>query len=186
MGLGLAMRTQGIDSAFLPRRGCLFWLSFMGVTLLGACAQTHVQVSMAEVRRPDPLTKQQVLRELGFSESADGWELDLSGHVTFEVNDSVLSPAAMATLQRIAKALSEVGIHRITVEGHTDSQGGAAYNLLLSRRRAESAARILSAEGFKESELILKWYGYERPVANNATEAGRQQNRRVALIVAAF
>ena len=82
--------------------------------------------------------------------------------------------------------MTEVGIRHITIEGHTDNQGSEAHNLLLSRRRAESAAQALKAEGFKDSELVLMWYGYARPIADNATETGRQQNRRIALIVASF
>lgn len=178
------MTTRDRYTVFLARRRWLGGFALLVTGLLGACAQAPVPV--AALPTPASVTRQEVLRKLGFAEIGDGWELDLSGHVNFEVNDSVLTPTALATLQRIARALTEVGIRHITIEGHTDNQGSEAYNLLLSRRRAESAAQALKAEGFKDSELVLMWYGYARPIADNATETGRQQNRRIALIVASF
>ena len=66
------------------------------------------------------------------------------------------------------------------IEGHTDNKGGKAYNDKLSLRRAQSVKDyIVKKFGIDESRLGVKGYGFSKPVANNATAAGRQNNRRI-------
>ncbi len=68
----------------------------------------------------------------------------------------------------------------IEVHGHTDSTGSQQYNLVLSRRRAETVMNYLKDHGVTNT-LTAKGYGKERPIASNATPEGRMQNRRVSL-----
>jgi OOP family OmpA-OmpF porin len=72
---------------------------------------------------------------------------------------------------------------RFQIEGHTDSDGGAAYNLALSQRRAQSVVSdLVSHYGIAHGRLIAKGYGLTKPVASNATDAGKALNRRVELL----
>lgn len=133
---------------------------------------------------PPPATpKQDALRGLGFTPADDGWHLDLGGRVVFAHDDATLSPEALATIARVAQVLLGVGIDRITVEGHTDNQGGVDYNRRLSERRAEVVAQALVTNGFAHANIVRRGHGSARPIADNNNEAGRLQNRRAVLIV---
>lgn len=136
---------------------------------------------------PPPATpKQDALRSLGFAPADDGWHLDLGGKVVFAHDDATLSPEALATLARVAQVLLGVGVDRITVEGHTDNQGSPDYNRHLSERRAEVVAQALVTNGFALANIVRRGHGAARPIADNANEAGRLQNRRAVLIVSSM
>jgi len=70
----------------------------------------------------------------------------------------------------------------LTIEGHTDSSGSDAHNLDLSQRRAESVKASLVAGGIAADRLLTRGFGESKPVADNVTELGRAQNRRVELV----
>jgi OOP family OmpA-OmpF porin len=72
---------------------------------------------------------------------------------------------------------------RVEVAGHTDSTGEAAYNLDLSQRRAQTVELYIEGKGVELDRITARGYGQERPIADNATKEGRQQNRRVELRV---
>ncbi len=101
--------------------------------------------------------------------------------VTFETNSADLTPNARSILDRVAASLSQWPELRVEVGGHTDSAGRDAYNLDLSLRRAESVRAYLVDAGIPASRLTARGYGETRPVADNATEEGRRENRRVEL-----
>ena len=71
---------------------------------------------------------------------------------------------------------------RVTVEGHTDSVGSAAYNQKLSERRAQAVKRYLVRQGIDPSRITTEGYGKSRPIASNETEEGRAKNRRADII----
>jgi outer membrane protein OmpA-like peptidoglycan-associated protein len=71
----------------------------------------------------------------------------------------------------------------VTIEGHTDSTGRHAYNVDLSNRRANAVRSYLAAKGVESRRIMARGLGPDFPVATNATEAGRQQNRRVEVLV---
>jgi outer membrane protein OmpA-like peptidoglycan-associated protein len=73
--------------------------------------------------------------------------------------------------------------HQIQVEGHTDATGGDDFNLQLSRDRASSVRTELVAGGVDASKITAEGFGETRPVATNDTPAGRQQNRRVEIVI---
>jgi outer membrane protein OmpA-like peptidoglycan-associated protein len=72
---------------------------------------------------------------------------------------------------------------RVLIEGHTDSVGSDAYNLDLSQRRADAVRDFLLQNGVNAAQISTRGYGKASPVASNATAEGRQQNRRVELII---
>ena len=71
----------------------------------------------------------------------------------------------------------------VLIEGHTDSAGSEAYNLDLSQRRAREMENLLIVQGVDPKRIVTRAYGEDYPVASNATAAGRQQNRRVEVVV---
>src|SRR5437773_1697241 len=101
---------------------------------------------------------------------------------SFEAGRAVLTPAAVAALAELAKALRRSPTEKVIVEGHTDSVGSPAGNLALSRARAEAAVRYLvERERIPRSRLVVLAFGQQRPVADNATPEGRELNRRVEI-----
>ncbi len=101
--------------------------------------------------------------------------------VNFEFDSAKLTAASSTTLDSVAASLREWSDVRVQIEGHTDSVGADAYNLQLSRKRAESVRDYLVAKGVDRSRLAAVGYGESKPVTENSTEAGRARNRRVEL-----
>lgn len=100
----------------------------------------------------------------------------------FASGSANLTAPAQASLRALARQLGG-GNSRVTIEGHTDSQGAAASNLVLSQRRAEAVRRLLEDAGLPASRLTAAGKGQANPVADNATAEGRARNRRVEIIV---
>ena len=123
------------------------------------------------------------LIELGFKPVGENYELGLEDRVLFEVDKSDLGPAATEVLGRISTSLLKVGITGAGVVGHTDSTGADDYNLALSQRRAASVKAGLVAGGMDGAKLRDQGVGETQPIADNATEEGRTQNRRVVIVV---
>jgi len=103
--------------------------------------------------------------------------------VLFDSAKYSLRPAAREKLARVAGIISGHPGLRLEVEGHTDSVGGDDYNQLLSEHRASSVRDYLTQAGIPINSVSAKGLGKTRPVASNDTTAGRQQNRRVELVV---
>lgn len=109
--------------------------------------------------------------------------LELPGRLNFEIGSARLSATANAALSDVAKVLIDYRLTIISVEGHTDDSGDAVQNRTLSEQRASAVARQLLSTGVEAERLVVVGYGSDRPVADNATEIGRESNRRVVLRV---
>ncbi|HET9695035.1 MAG TPA: OmpA family protein [Steroidobacteraceae bacterium] len=105
------------------------------------------------------------------------------GDVLFETGRADLKPGAIVDLDQLARFLAKYPDRTVTIEGHTDSVGAEDYNLGLSHRRAESVRAYLSRQGVDPSRVVTQGMGESVPVATNDTAGGRQQNRRVEIIV---
>jgi outer membrane protein OmpA-like peptidoglycan-associated protein len=106
---------------------------------------------------------------------------DLYG-IYFDFNQATIRPQSEPTLAAIAQLLSQHPQWRLEIDGHTDSIGSAAYNLTLSRQRAESVKAVLvSKYHIASARLTTGGFGATRPKATNATLEGRALNRRVEL-----
>ncbi|MGA7616342.1 MAG: OmpA family protein [Thermoanaerobaculia bacterium] len=103
--------------------------------------------------------------------------------IFFETGKSALAPGAKDVLRKIAAQLKENPKLVIQIEGHTDSVGSADYNQQLSEARADAVRDFLTSQGVAPAEMSTVGKGESEPVASNATSAGRQQNRRVELVI---
>jgi outer membrane protein OmpA-like peptidoglycan-associated protein len=103
--------------------------------------------------------------------------------IYFAVNSDVIRPESTGTLKAIGAMLTKHPDLRLSIEGHTDSDGDDAHNLDLSRRRAEAVkAHLVRTVGIDAGRLETAGLGETKPAADNATPAGKQQNRRVELV----
>ena len=103
--------------------------------------------------------------------------------VLFESGKYGLRPAARERLARIAGILLAYPDLHLEIEGHTDSVGSDTYNQTLSEKRAAAVQEYLVQQGIPSSSMAAHGLGKLQPVADNATSSGRQQNRRVELVV---
>ena len=101
--------------------------------------------------------------------------------VLFDFNKSTLQPASDPVLQQILDLLKKNPTQKIEVQGHTDNVGGDAYNQTLSEARAKAIVTWLTQHGIAGDRLTAKGFGKTRPIADNATDAGRAKNRRVEI-----
>src|SRR5262249_16532287 len=103
--------------------------------------------------------------------------------VLFKTGSFELLPGARERLAKVSGiVLAYPGLH-LDVEGHTDIVGGDEYNMQLSQRRAQAVRDYLVQQGIPDSAIVSRGYGKTRPVASNDTPEGRQQNRRVELVI---
>lgn len=103
--------------------------------------------------------------------------------VHFDFNKAAIRPDAVPVLNEAAEMLKNEGTVGVIVTGHTDSVGSDAYNLKLSKRRADAVAKYLTSHGVSATRLKTEGAGKSQPVATNDTPDGRAQNRRVELHV---
>lgn len=103
--------------------------------------------------------------------------------ILFETASATILPASNRQLDRIARLIKQAGNVRITIQGHTDGDGDAGANQLLSEQRARAVRRALISRGVNKRRLRAVGFGESQPIASNDTEAGKQRNRRVIFVV---
>ncbi|SNR38480.1 OmpA family protein [Puniceibacterium sediminis] len=103
--------------------------------------------------------------------------------ILFATDSASVRPDLQRDLRTVAQNLNAYPNTTVQVIGHTDNTGEAAYNASLSQRRAQSVAGILVAEGVSSSRLRSIGRGEDAPIASNLTPEGRQQNRRVEIVI---
>jgi len=110
--------------------------------------------------------------------------LSLRDQINFDTGKDTLTRRSLEILDEVATLLRQhAELSRIRVEGHTDNVGSATYNRELSQRRAAAVARHLSTRGIAADRLVPVGYGFDHPVASNATAGGRAKNRRVEFTI---
>ncbi len=152
----------------------------------GIGAVTGIGIGVYQDRQQAKLRER--LQSSGVSVSRDGDNifLNMPSDVTFGVNQADIQPSFYETLNSVAVVLDEFDATTVTVYGHADSTGSDQYNLELSQRRALSVANYLAGQGVDGRRLSAVGFGESRPVADNATEAGRAANRRVEVVIDPF
>lgn len=109
----------------------------------------------------------------------------MTSQTAFEVDSTNVNPGFRSTLDKLADVVVRYGKTTLTVVGHTDSTGSNTYNQKLSEERALSVAQYLESRNVNGMRLATAGKGETVPVASNASEAGRQANRRVEIYVEA-
>jgi outer membrane protein OmpA-like peptidoglycan-associated protein len=140
----------------------------------------------AEAEQRHAQLRQQLLQQLNLiletRDTARGLIVNMSD-VLFDTGKYTLKPGAREKLAKISGILLAHPGLRMEVEGHTDSIGSDDYNQKLSEQRAASVRDYLTGQGVPSTSIMARGFGKTRPVATNDTAAGRQQNRRVELVL---
>lgn len=137
--------------------------------------QKEMQAALAEEQARNELQIQQLQDE--------SLKIDISNEVSFDLNSAAIKPAFEPTLNKVADVLQRYPKTVVHVIGHTDSSGSESYNQKLSEQRAQSVVDYFTSRGVLSDRLIPTGRGELQPRASNETEAGRQLNRRVEIIV---
>jgi outer membrane protein OmpA-like peptidoglycan-associated protein len=131
-------------------------------------------------RRNDPFG-------FGYCHCCSSWRVFSYGfsfdRLLFSTGSATLQPQSSEQLHNIAAILKAYPNTHLTIGGYTDNTGDAAQNLKLSQDRADSVTAELVKLGVAKDRLLAKGYGEQHPVGDNATEAGRAQNRRISMLV---
>jgi OOP family OmpA-OmpF porin len=151
--------------------------------LLIVCASLLAACQSVPQQRGFTAEQVAVLKAEGFVEDGPGWALSMPERLLFSTNESSVPAEQQARITDIASKLVSVGITTARVEGHTDSTGTAAYNLTLSKARAQAIAAPMQAGGMQFTPDQIIGRGETVPMSSNDTEEGRQDNRRVVVIV---
>jgi len=133
------------------------------------------------------LERKAMEQSLGFLDATQMKQaLDKDGrvalHVNFDTDKATLRADAQPVIAEVAKLLEDDPALRLSIEGHTDNTGGAEHNLQLSTARARAVLGALVGLGVDPARLQSRGFGQDKPVADNGTEEGRAQNRRVELV----
>lgn len=105
------------------------------------------------------------------------------GDVLFETGNAQLRGGTPSNLNKLAEFLNRFDTRTVTIEGHTDSVGSEMSNITLSQQRADSVQFYLVAQGVSSSRITTSGKGESAPIADNESPTGRQQNRRVEVII---
>ncbi|KKB10766.1 cell envelope biogenesis protein OmpA [Devosia geojensis] len=156
-----------------PRIGALIGAGVGGLT--GAAIGNYMDQQEAELRAQ--------LQGTGVSVTRVGDQiiLNMPSNITFATDSATVQPQFMQTLVSVGLVLKKFDRTIVDVYGHTDSTGSAEYNLGLSQRRAVSVATTLANQGIDQRRFYIEGLGATQPIASNADEAGRAQNRRVEI-----
>ncbi|WP_456382550.1 OmpA family protein [Hydrogenimonas sp.] len=118
-----------------------------------------------------------------FKVDAKGCTIGITLYLHFPFNSAEIPADETADIDRVAEFLKKHPKVTAILEGHTDSKGAAAYNMQLSKRRAEAVKKAIVERGVEASRLKVEAYGETRPIASNDTEEGRAKNRRVEVVL---
>ncbi len=158
-----------------PRVGALIGAGIGGLT--GAAIGSYMDQQEAELRAQ--------LRDTGVSVTRQGNQiiLNMPSNITFDTDSSRMKPQFNETLISVGLVLRKFDKTLVDVYGYTDSTGSDAYNQTLSQQRAVSVATVLAGQGVVQGRFYITGRGEEDPIASNANEAGRAQNRRVEIML---
>lgn len=113
----------------------------------------------------------------------EGIKITFDSGLLFTTGSSTLTPASQSNIKNLSTILNKYPDTNILVEGHTDAVGGEEYNQKLSENRAKAVANQAKSFGVAPTRFSVMGYGKSQPVADNATEEGRTQNRRVEIAI---
>lgn len=136
------------------------------------------------MQRQEQQLKQQMAGtgvEVALDPRTNDINLVMPSNITFDTDKTYIKPTFTNTLDKLAATMNEYGQTTVVIMGHTDSVGDAGYNQGLSERRAFSVASYLNNRGVSSHRISTVGYGESQPIADNNTEYGKAQNRRVEI-----
>jgi outer membrane protein OmpA-like peptidoglycan-associated protein len=145
-------------------------------------AEQSAQQASQQAEQARERLKQQLNQVLQTTETARGLIINMSD-VLFDFNKYTLKPEAREKLAKVSGILLAYPGLKMQVEGYTDNIGSEEYNLKLSEERASSVRQYLVTQSVADSNVTAMGFGKSKPVADNSTNSGRAQNRRVELVV---
>jgi OOP family OmpA-OmpF porin len=138
--------------------------------------QSPVQVAATRPPAPEPEPEPEPPARV----TVEAERIRVDEKIHFEIGSAEISAESDSLLSEIAQVMNDnPHVRKVRIEGHTDNQGAAPYNLDLSRRRARAVRERLIANGVEAGRLESQGYGLTRPIETNDTDAGRAANRRV-------
>ena len=149
----------------------------LGCGLVGAGVGAYMDVQEAKLKEELQGTGVQVVRE------GDNIRLIMPGNITFETDSYNLRSSFYSVLNSVGQVLSKYADTTLRVSGHTDNTGSRQYNQTLSERRAGSVADYLATREVDRARMLVQGMGFDQPIADNGSAAGRAQNRRVELYI---
>jgi outer membrane protein OmpA-like peptidoglycan-associated protein len=175
-GLG-ALAGLAVGGSPVGRRNAALIGAGIGA-LAGGSIGNYMDQQEAELRAQLQATGVSVTR------AGDRIILNMPSNITFATDQASVKPEFFATLNSVAVVLRKFDRTLIDVNGHTDSTGSLQHNQDLSQRRANSVGSYLEAQGIDQRRMSAMGFGPSQPMATNATETGRAQNRRVEIQIA--
>jgi outer membrane protein OmpA-like peptidoglycan-associated protein len=140
------------------------------------------KAAIAKSQAVEQRNQDELVEQLRAERTSRGMVVTLED-VLFQVNGAQLQPGAQTELLRLGDYLKRNPDRKIMIEGHTDNTGSSEYNLQLSQLRAQSVESYLISSGVAPDRIRAIGYGETRPEAPNDTATGRQQNRRVEIVI---
>jgi outer membrane protein OmpA-like peptidoglycan-associated protein len=147
-----------------------------------AAAEHSAQQATDQTEQMRERLKAQLSQVLQTQETARGLIVNMSD-VLFDFNKYTLKPEAREKLAKVSGILLAYPNLKVQVEGYTDNVGTQEYNQTLSQQRGDAVRDYLVSQGVSAGNMTATGYGMSNPIADNATNAGRAQNRRVQLVV---
>ena len=147
----------------------------------GIGALSGAAVGQYQDRQERALRERTANTGIDVQRQGDNITLNLPDGITFDFGKSALKPQFYTALNGVASTLREYNQTMVEVVGHTDSVGSDAVNQRLSEERANAVAQYLTAQGVQRERMETMGAGKRYPIADNSTDAGRAQNRRVEI-----
>ena len=150
----------------------------MALCLVG-CATPGGQSAKPANQGVDPNYDASKQKAVKLTQTARGAEITFDARVLFDTGKADIKNDGQVAIDRVATLVKDKTAANVIIEGHTDNVGSAQLNQKLSEQRADSVRAALIARGVQPARMQTKGLGFSQPVAENTTEDGRTQNRRV-------
>ena len=136
-----------------------------------------------QLDRQEEELRAQLGPQVGIVNNGDNLVVTLPQDILFATNSTAVSGASQSDLSTLASSINQYPNTTVNVIGHTDNVGGAAFNFDLSQRRAQAVTSVLVNAGVSPARIRSIGRGEDAPVSTNLTPEGRQQNRRVEIVI---
>lgn len=154
--------------------------SVLAGALIGAAAGAAIG---NQLDKQEAELRQQLGSQVDIQNYGDRLIVTMPQDILFATDSATLSGGLLGDIQDVAQSILRYPNTTTQIIGHTDSDGDAAYNLSLSQRRAQAVANVFLAQNVPASRIQVIGRGEDQPIASNLTPQGKQQNRRVEIVI---